>query len=98
LNFSDAQPTESELKLFDEVQVVLTEASDVLFELKNYSGADQFIRDAIKNPSEQQNALTWEQLRPRIQTLNRLYAFSHKLGKLFIFKLIVFLKTKTDDL
>lgn len=80
--FSDAQPSESEMQLFDEVQIVLTEASDVLSELKHYEGADQFIRAAINNPSVEQNALTWDALIPRIRTLRRFYFFSQKIGKL----------------
>lgn len=59
---------------------MLTEASDVLSELKHYSGADQFIRAAINNPSAEQNALTWEALMPRIRTLRRFYFFSQKIG------------------
>lgn len=78
---TDAQPTESEMQLFDEVQIVLTEASDILSELKQYSGADQYIRDAINNPSVEQNALTWEALMPRIRTLRRFYFFSQKIGE-----------------
>jgi len=72
------------MQLFDEVQIVLTEASDVLSDLKHYSGADQYIRAAINNPSAEQNALTWEALMPRIRTLRRFYFFSQKIGKFCI--------------
>ncbi|XP_016661050.1 protein FAM49B-like [Acyrthosiphon pisum] len=75
----NAQPTESEMELFDEVQIVLTEASDVLSDLKHYLGADQYIRAAINNPSAEQNALTWEALMPRIRTLRQFYFFSQKI-------------------
>lgn len=80
LDFENAQPTESEMQLFDEVQIVLTEASDVLSDLKHYAGADQYIRAAINNPSAEQNALTWEALMPRIRTLRRFYFFSQKIA------------------
>ncbi|XP_016656152.1 protein FAM49B [Acyrthosiphon pisum] len=68
------------MELFDEVQIVLTEASDVLSDPKHYLGADQYIRAAINNPSAEQNALTWEALMPRIRTLRRFYFFSQKIA------------------
>ncbi|VVC42134.1 Protein of unknown function DUF1394 [Cinara cedri] len=80
LDFENVQPTASELELFDDVQIVLTEASDVLSDLKNYSGADQHIRAAIINPSAEQNASTWEELIPRIRKLRRFYFFSQKIA------------------
>jgi hypothetical protein len=77
------------MQLFDEVQIVLTEASDVLSELKRYSGADQYIKAAINNPCAEQNALTWEKLMPKIRTLRRFYFFSQKIGKLFFIKIVM---------
>jgi len=80
LDFENTRPTESEMELFDEVQIVLTEASDVLSDLKHYLGADQYIRTAINNPCAEQNVLTWEALIPRIRTLRRFYFFLQKIA------------------
>lgn len=60
---------------------MLTEASDVLTDIENYSGAEEHIRKAINNPSAHQNALTWEELMPRIRILRRFYFFSQKIGE-----------------
>ncbi|KFV75089.1 Protein FAM49B [Dryobates pubescens] len=52
LDFENAQPTEAETAVWNQVNAVLEEAQAVLAELQSYTGAGQEIREAIQNPAE----------------------------------------------
>ncbi|KAG5268815.1 hypothetical protein AALO_G00216790 [Alosa alosa] len=52
LDFENAQPTEAEREVWEQVDVVLKDACNILDELQAYKGAGQEIREAIKNPSD----------------------------------------------
>jgi hypothetical protein len=45
LLFTDAQPTESEQKIFEQVQVVLRKSVMILDEIQQYKGAGKEIRE-----------------------------------------------------
>ncbi|XP_041924512.1 CYFIP-related Rac1 interactor B [Alosa sapidissima] len=48
LDFENAQPTEAEREVWEQVDVVLKDACNILDELQAYKGAGQEIREAIK--------------------------------------------------
>lgn len=50
LYFADAQPTEAEREVWEQVDVVLKDAKDILDELQSYKGAGQEIREVQMSP------------------------------------------------
>ncbi|XP_071623964.1 CYFIP-related Rac1 interactor A-like isoform X1 [Heliangelus exortis] len=77
---ADAQPTEAETAVWNQVNAVLEEAQTVLAELQSYTGAGQEIREAIQNPGDlrlQERA--WSAVCPLVAKLKRFYEFSLRL-------------------
>uniref|UniRef100_A0A493TBB6 CYRIA/CYRIB Rac1 binding domain-containing protein n=2 Tax=Anas platyrhynchos platyrhynchos TaxID=8840 RepID=A0A493TBB6_ANAPP len=82
LDFENAQPTEAETAVWNQVNAVLEEAQGVLAELQSYTGAGQEIREAIQNPGDlrlQERA--WSAVCPLVAKLKRFYEFSLRLGE-----------------
>ncbi|XP_040280584.1 CYFIP-related Rac1 interactor A-like isoform X2 [Bufo gargarizans] len=80
LDFENAQPTEAETVVWNQVNSVLEEAQGILAELQSYRGAGQEIRQAIQNPSDvhlQEEA--WRAVCPLVAKLKRFYEFSLRL-------------------
>ncbi|XP_073429047.1 CYFIP-related Rac1 interactor A-like isoform X1 [Dendrobates tinctorius] len=80
LDFENAQPTEAETVVWNQVNSVLEEAQGILAELQSYRGAGQEIRKAIQNPSDvhlQEEA--WRAVCPLVAKLKRFYEFSLRL-------------------
>ncbi|KAI6073471.1 Protein FAM49A-like [Aix galericulata] len=80
LDFENAQPTEAETVVWNQVNAVLEEAQGVLAELQSYTGAGQEIREAIQNPGDlrlQERA--WSAVCPLVAKLKRFYEFSLRL-------------------
>uniref|UniRef100_A0A8C5SYQ2 CYRIA/CYRIB Rac1 binding domain-containing protein n=1 Tax=Laticauda laticaudata TaxID=8630 RepID=A0A8C5SYQ2_LATLA len=76
----DAQPTEAETAIWNQVNAVLEEAQTILAELQSYTGAGQEIREAIQSPCDlplQEKA--WNAVCPLVAKLKRFYEFSLRL-------------------
>uniref|UniRef100_A0A4W4EV95 CYRIA/CYRIB Rac1 binding domain-containing protein n=1 Tax=Electrophorus electricus TaxID=8005 RepID=A0A4W4EV95_ELEEL len=77
---TDAQPTEAEQEIWEQVDVVLKEARTVLDELRAYKGATQAIREAIQNPSDEGlQEQAWTAVLPLVGKLKTFYQFSQRL-------------------
>ncbi|KAK3511912.1 hypothetical protein QTP70_027668 [Hemibagrus guttatus] len=80
LDFENAQPTEAETAVWNQVSAVLEEAHGILAELQSYSGAGQEIREAIQNPNDLQlQEKAWNAVCPLVAKLKRFYEFSLRL-------------------
>ncbi|MEE6484357.1 hypothetical protein FKM82_013849 [Ascaphus truei] len=80
LDFENAQPTEAETAVWNQVNSVLEEAQGVLAELQSYTGAGQEIRQAIQNPGNVQlQEEAWHAVCPLVAKLKRFYEFSLRL-------------------
>ncbi|KPP76740.1 hypothetical protein Z043_103902 [Scleropages formosus] len=80
LDFENAQPTEAETAVWNQVSAVLEEAHGILAELQSYNGAGQEIREAIQNPSDLQlQEKAWNAVCPLVAKLKRFYEFSLRL-------------------
>lgn len=77
----DAQPTDGERPVFEEVQRVLRSSEGILEELGVYKGAGREIREAITTPNEECQKKAWRTVVPLVVKLKRFYDFSLKLGK-----------------
>ncbi|TSN30244.1 Protein FAM49A [Bagarius yarrelli] len=78
----NAQPTEGERDVWNQVNAVLQESESILQGLQAYKGAGQEIRDAIQNPNDlllQERA--WNSVCPLVIRLKKFYGFSLKLEK-----------------
>nr|XP_029510005.1 protein FAM49A-like isoform X2 [Oncorhynchus nerka] len=81
LDFENAQPTEAETAVWNQVSAVLEEAHGILAELQSYNGAGQEIREAIQNPGDLQlQEKAWNAVCPLVAKLKRFYEFSLRLG------------------
>ncbi|XP_061668644.1 CYFIP-related Rac1 interactor A isoform X1 [Syngnathoides biaculeatus] len=76
----DAQPSEGECDIWNQVNTVLQDSESILLGLQAYKGAGQEIRDAIQNPSDfmlQERA--WNSVCPLVIKLKKFYCFSLRL-------------------
>lgn len=80
LDFENAQPSQSETDVWEEVNQVLAEAQVVLQDLQSYKGAGEEIRQAIQSPSvEGVQERAWSAVVPLVTKLKTFYEFSQKL-------------------
>ncbi|KAG8243692.1 CYFIP-related Rac1 interactor B [Homalodisca vitripennis] len=79
LDFENAQPTEGEKAVYEEVQQVLLSSEGILQELGVYKGAGKEIREAINTPSEECQRRAWTAVLPLVTKLKRFYDFSLEL-------------------
>uniref|UniRef100_A0AAY4F116 CYRIA/CYRIB Rac1 binding domain-containing protein n=1 Tax=Denticeps clupeoides TaxID=299321 RepID=A0AAY4F116_9TELE len=82
LDFENAQPTDCERDVWNQVNTVLQDSESILSGLQAYKGAGQEIRDAIQNPNDmllQERA--WNSVCPLVIRLKKFYAFSLRLEK-----------------
>ncbi|KAJ6653764.1 hypothetical protein lerEdw1_008736 [Lerista edwardsae] len=82
LDFENAQPTEGEREVWNQVNAVLQDSESMLSDLQSYKGAGQEIRDAIQNPNDiQLQERAWNSVCPLVVRLKRFYEFSLRLEK-----------------
>jgi len=81
LDFENAQPTEGEKEVFQEVEGVLEDSDHILAELSVYKGAGREIREAITSPTEKTQQKAWETVLPLVVKLKRFYDFSLELER-----------------
>uniref|UniRef100_A0A3B3SNA8 Family with sequence similarity 49 member A n=2 Tax=Paramormyrops kingsleyae TaxID=1676925 RepID=A0A3B3SNA8_9TELE len=82
LDFENAQPTEGEKEIWNQVNAVLQDSENILSGLQAYKGAGQEIREAIQNPTDsllQERA--WSSVCPLVIRLKKFYSFSLRLEK-----------------
>ena len=80
--FSDAEPSESEVEVYNEVRDLLEEASLILQSIRDYCGAGAEIRMAISEPrNEEYQRQALDALIPLVKRLQTFYFFSQRLGK-----------------
>ncbi|KAL4635468.1 protein FAM49B-like [Arapaima gigas] len=80
LDFENAQPTEAERQVWEQVDVVLKEAHRILDDLQAYRGAGAEIREAIQHPSDESlQDKAWSAVAPLVGMLKKFYEFSQRL-------------------
>uniref|UniRef100_A0A8C7L442 Family with sequence similarity 49 member Bb n=6 Tax=Salmoninae TaxID=504568 RepID=A0A8C7L442_ONCKI len=80
LDFENAQPTDAEREVWEQVDLVLKDARGVLDELQAYKGAGQEIREAIQNPSDEAlQEAAWAAVVHLVGKLKKFYQFSQRL-------------------
>uniref|UniRef100_H3ACY5 CYFIP related Rac1 interactor A n=1 Tax=Latimeria chalumnae TaxID=7897 RepID=H3ACY5_LATCH len=82
LDFENAQPTDGEREIWNQVNAVLQDSESILVDLQAYKGAGQEIRDAIQNSTDiQLQGKAWNSVCPLVVRLKRFYVFSLRLEK-----------------
>ncbi|NXS55551.1 FA49A protein, partial [Brachypteracias leptosomus] len=82
LDFENAQPTDGEREVWNQISAVLQDSESMLADLQAYKGAGQEIRDAIQNPNDiQLQEKAWNSVCPLVVRLKRFYEFSLRLGE-----------------
>ncbi|KAI5930832.1 CYFIP-related Rac1 interactor B [Manis javanica] len=80
LDFENAQPTESEKEIYNQVNVVLKDAEGILEDLQSYRGAGHEIREAIQHPTDEKlQEKAWGAVVPLVGKLKKFYEFSQRL-------------------
>ncbi|GAB6026633.1 hypothetical protein CHUAL_013040 [Chamberlinius hualienensis] len=83
VDFENAQPTPEEEEAYYLVEATMKDAYEILYELQQYKGAGNEIREAIGNPrSEVLQDRAWAAVLPLVSKLKRFYEFSLKLAYL----------------
>uniref|UniRef100_A0A7M4EEG8 CYFIP related Rac1 interactor A n=1 Tax=Crocodylus porosus TaxID=8502 RepID=A0A7M4EEG8_CROPO len=78
----DAQPTDGEREVWNQISAVLQDSESMLADLQSYKGAGQEIREAIQNPNDiQLQEKAWNSVCPLVVRLKRFYEFSLRLEK-----------------
>ncbi|XP_040210899.1 CYFIP-related Rac1 interactor B isoform X1 [Rana temporaria] len=81
LDFENAQPSESEKDVYNQVNVVLKDAEGILDDLQSYRGAGLEIREAIQHATDEKlQEKAWGAVVPLVGKLKKFYEFSQRLG------------------
>jgi len=84
IDFENAKPkSDEEKEIFESIGVVLTKAHPILEDVKNYEGADKFIRDAIAmdTRSEESESKAWAAICPIVARLKTYFDYSGELDQ-----------------
>ncbi|XP_046857170.1 LOW QUALITY PROTEIN: CYFIP-related Rac1 interactor B-like [Xenia sp. Carnegie-2017] len=80
LDFENAQPTSSEAEVYDVVKAVLDQSTQILEDLNDYQGANEPIRVAISNPTnEGLQEEAWRAVMPLVGQLKKFYEYATEL-------------------
>lgn len=82
LDFENAQPTQNEREVFDEVNSVLIKSESILDEIQCYKGAGKEIREAIADPSLEIQERAWNVVLPLVEKLKGFFIMSMELERI----------------
>jgi len=81
IDFENAKPkTSEEEAVYNDIQILLEESMEMVQSIKDYQGADTFIRQAISSPSEESESAAWDAICPIVLKLKGFYDYSLKLN------------------
>lgn len=83
VNFENAEPTDAELSVFNQVKIVLEKCQAIIIDMQQYTGATEAIRQAISTPkSNEFQQKAWEAVCPLVVKLRNYYEFSTELDRI----------------
>jgi len=91
INFEDKEPAESgpERDIFEKVRPLLDKTTEILEQLKTYSGCADYIKLAVRTPSTENDITAWNAVVPAVNMLKDFFeyysAFKDGLVKLLIY-------------
>jgi len=80
LEFGDS-PSGADSEVANEAGGYLKRASDILGQLRNFRGCGELVREAITNPSQENEERAWAAVVPSVEILKEFYEFSLALEK-----------------
>ncbi|KAG0711309.1 Protein FAM49A [Chionoecetes opilio] len=81
LDFENAEASEEERVLYEDVGEVLRGSHAVISDLQQYKGAAKEIREAISDPGDECQRRAWEMVTPLVLKLKHFYLFSNDIGE-----------------
>ena len=83
VNFENAEPTDAELSVYNQVKIVLEKCQAIIIDMQQYTGATEAIRQAISTPkSNEFQQKAWEAVCPLVVKLRNYYEFSTELDRI----------------
>lgn len=79
LDFENAEASDEERSLYEDVAEVLRGSQAVISDLQQYKGAAKEIREAISDPGDDFQRKAWEMVTPLVQKLKHFYLFSNDI-------------------
>jgi hypothetical protein len=97
LDFENAQPSEEEKEIHQQVAKVLDNGPNILDRLFKYDGCEEHIRKAITTPGPETEEAAWHAVLPAVDQLQEFYDFSLDLEACFPKLLIALCKNSPKD-
>ena len=85
IDFENVTPSENEMQLWTTVNEVLKKAAEVIKEIEQFKGNDQLIRQAITNPTQENEVKVWNAVGPQALQLHGWYEYATELGLFYFF-------------
>jgi len=83
LDFENAQPTEEEKEVYNQVQLVVDRHSEIMANMASYTGCTELIKKAISQPTDENKAACWEALLPTCDSLKYFFLHAEELVNVF---------------
>lgn len=83
LDFENAQPTDSEKDVYNQVQLVVEKHPGIMDKMANYKGCTELIQKAISQPTDANKQACWDALIPTVDTLKEFFLHAEELVKVF---------------
>lgn len=83
IDFEEKEPTETgeEREAYNEVKPTLDNSGGVLEKLKNYSGCAEYIKLAVRTPSQENDIAAWNAVVPAVNMLKEFFEFYNNFEK-----------------
>jgi hypothetical protein len=83
LDFENAQPTDAEKDVYNQVQLVVEKHPGIMEKMGSYKGCTELIQKAISQPTDENKKACWDTLIPTVDTLKEFFLHAEELVKVF---------------
>jgi hypothetical protein len=98
IDFEKAEPqTDEERAIHASVALVLGKGPEILDQLQNYPGCEEYIRKAITTPGPENEDAAWNAVLPAVEQLKDFYDFSRELEDSFPKLLLALCKADPEE-
>jgi hypothetical protein len=80
IDFPNVAPSGQEQEIWDQVNTVVSKGADVLAKLSEYKGCGEEIRQAISQPTEENEEKAWTAILPAVDQLKDFYDYSSEIS------------------
>jgi len=83
VDFENAQPSEDEKQIYDQVASVIQKSNSTLDRLFGYTGCEEYIRKAITTPGPETEEAAWNAVLPAVDQLQEFFDYAMELETTF---------------